>query len=336
MSDPLLLYNNQLFYHCINVRMAATRNTCFDAWQGAVIRNNFLFAAEQITLEENLTLREKIDQCPLNENHPQYNELVNGFPKGYLIAFPDSSQTEITLKKDDLFCFSFYLIGNMSRYYQAFVEAIRLMCEKGMGHPVVPFVLVDICERAADGELHLMCMGTTVFSGKLIFPIAYSDYQSVHTQGDETQIEVTYLTPTILFKQSNKKNKSLSYQDKCNGFPSFYQLVRSATYRMVKLTILYVHPDEPDIAQALMENIEEFIDYATRLTLLSANIQKVVLKNTLKKEQENRMPLHGYTGTQVYEGYFNRFLPVLRFMEELGVGNETVYGMGRYKVEFRV
>jgi hypothetical protein len=28
-----------------------------------------------------------------------------------------------------------------------------------------------------------------------------------------------------------------------------------------------------------------------------------------------------------------KYLPLLRFMEELGVGNETVYGMGRYEIE---
>ena len=33
--------------------------------------------------------------------------------------------------------------------------------------------------------------------------------------------------------------------------------------------------------------------------------------------------------------YFHRFLPLLKFMEEMGVGAEVVYGLGRYKVEVR-
>jgi hypothetical protein len=334
MTDFLLLPVNQLFYHRLDVRIAAVQDTRLDAWPGAIIRNNLLYAAEQIRIEEKGSLREKINQCPLNENHPLYKELVNGFPKGYVIALPDSCQPEEKIKKGDTICFSIYLIGSLSDYYAAFIEAIQLMCKQGMGHPVVPFVLVDVCERALDGELHLLRMGATDMSQKLIFPISYADFQSIQAHKDETVIEIEYLTPTILFKPVNKKNKSISFQDKSNGFPSAYQLVRSVLYRMFKLTILYVHPNDADIAKLLMDNIEEFIDYATNLSLVSADIQKVTLKNTLKKETENKMPLSGYVGIQRYEGYFNRFLPALRFMEALGIGNEVVYGMGRYKVEF--
>jgi hypothetical protein len=154
-------------------------------------------------------------------------------------------------------------------------------------------------------------------------------------QKGETSIEITYLTPVILFKPANKKDKSLSYQDKSNGFPSFYQLVRSAIYRMIKLQLLFTHPNDSETAKLLMDEVEDYIDYATKLSLVAADIQKVRLKNTLKKETENKMPLSGYIGKQRYEGYFNRFLPLLKFMEALGVGNEVVYGMGRYKVEIK-
>jgi hypothetical protein len=315
-----------------------------DAWPGAIIRNNLLYAAEQIKIEANLSLREKINQCPLNENHPLYKELVNGFPKGYLIAMSDGYQAEAIIKKGELFCFSLYLIGSLSDYYYAFIEAIQWMCDQGLGHPIVPFALVDICENGATTavetrrapSLHLLRMGTTDMSNQLIYPISYADFQSIQAHKDEKVIEIKYLTPTILFKPVNKKNKTISYQDKSNGFPSAYQLIRSVLYRMFKLTILYAHPNEPDVAKELMDNIEELVDDATNLSLISADIQKVTLQNTLKKETENKMPLSGYVSIQRYEGYFNRFLSALRFMEALGVGNEVVYGLGRYKVEFSV
>jgi hypothetical protein len=325
--------NSQLFYHRLDVRISATRDTCFDAWPGAVVRNNLLYAAEKVMVEENLSLRKRINQFPLDENHPLYKELVNGFPKGYVIALPDGYQPEVFIKEGDLFCFSIYLIGNLSDYYAAFIQAIQLMCNKGMGHPVVPFALVDVCERALDGELHLLRMGSTDMSNKLIFPVSYADFQSIHAHKDEMVIKISYLTPTILFKPVQKKNKSISYQDKCNGFPSAYQLIRSALNRMFKLTILYANTKDVDAAQQLMDNMEEWVDYATNLSLISADIRKVTLQNTPKKETVNTMPLSGYVGTQQYEGYFNRFLPMLKFMEELGVGNEVVYGMGRYEVE---
>jgi CRISPR/Cas system endoribonuclease Cas6 (RAMP superfamily) len=45
------------------------------------------------------------------------------------------------------------------------------------------------------------------------------------------------------------------------------------------------------------------------------------------------MPLSGYVGEQVYSGYFREYLALLQFMAEINVGNETVYGMGKYEVE---
>jgi hypothetical protein len=254
---------------------------------------------------------------------------------------PDGYQTEAIIKQGELFCFSLYLIGSLSDYYYAFIQAIQWMCDQGLGHPIVPFVLVDVCENGATTavetghatSLHLLRMGTTDMSDQLKFPISYADFQSIQAHKDETVIEIEYLTPTILFKPVNKKNKSISYQDKSNGFPSAYQFIRSVLYRMFKLTILYVPPNDFEAAKTLMDTMEEWIDFSTNLSLISADIQKVTLQNTPKKEKDNTMPLSGYVGMQRYEGYFNRFLPALRFMEALGVGNEVVYGLGRYKVE---
>jgi hypothetical protein len=66
--------------------------------------------------------------------------------------------------------------------------------------------------------------------------------------------------------------------------------------------------------------------------LQSANIRYLALQNTQKKEKVNEMPLAGYIGEEIYAGYFGEYVSLLRFMEALGVGNETVYGMGRYEI----
>jgi hypothetical protein len=58
----------------------------------------------------------------------------------------------------------------------------------------------------------------------------------------------------------------------------------------------------------------------------------VTLQNTQKKEKVNEMPLAGYVGEQIYGGYFREYVSLLRFMAELGVGNEVVYGMGKYEI----
>jgi hypothetical protein len=87
-------------------------------------------------------------------------------------------------------------------------------------------------------------------------------------------------------------------------------------------------------APAAFEEIlrETYLEEACRILLLSANIQYITLQNTPKKEKVNEMPLAGYVGEQCYSGKIKIYLPLLRFMADVGVGNETVYGLGMYKL----
>jgi hypothetical protein len=100
-----------------------------------------------------------------------------------------------------------------------------------------------------------------------------------------------------------------------------------------KLHVLYGAPNEyvPELFDTVL--LENYLEKAGYPLLKSANIQHITLQNTKKKEKTNEMPLSGYVGETVYSGYFRKYLPLLRFMEALGVGNEVVYGMGRYEIE---
>lgn len=324
---------NKLYYHHIEVRIAATFETNLAAWVGAILRNNLMYAAKQIYVMENVSLQEQIDRCSLDENHPMYKDLIDGFPKGYLIALPDTYSNELRLDKGELLCFSIYLIGKMDTFYREFIQAIRLMCQRGIGHPMVPFTVVDICEKSLEGRIHLLSLGSDDLDDTLVYPISYWDYYTTYTHLKKTHIEINYITPVMLFKHTIKKDTSVSFQDKSNGFPSFYQLIRSTVARMVKLTILYINPAETDVSDLTMDALSDWIDYSTNLTLLAVDMQKKTLKNTPKKEVDNKMPLCGYVGNQEFEGDFNRYLPMLKFMEALGVGSETVYGMGRFRIK---
>jgi hypothetical protein len=67
--------------------MIATDDVIFDAWTGAVVRNNLLYAADKIFMpEQKRSLREWIDIFPLEESHPLYKELREGFPRGYVLT----------------------------------------------------------------------------------------------------------------------------------------------------------------------------------------------------------------------------------------------------------
>ena len=308
---------SQIYYRRFDVHISANEDVIFDAWPGAVIRNNLLYAAEQIRIQKtDRSLREQIDVFPLEDNHPLYKELKDGFPKGYVLtnfshAMSDSS---VFIRKDEEFSFSLLLVGCFDEYRYYFFEAIREMCERGIGKPPTPFRLLHISENPSS-------------------PVSLSDFLPHEIEEQPSEITIRFQTPIILYRLKEKKNTQLSYQDKCNRFPGLYQLIRSAFSRLQKLHALYVEPAavSPELFEETL--LETYLEKAGRPLLQSANIQHINLPNTQKKGMKNEMPLAGYIGEQKYIGYFHRYLPLLRFMGELGVGNEVVYGMGKVEVE---
>ena len=317
MKNCLDLYKN-LTYNSYKVQIIPEDDVVFDAWPGAVIRNNLLYAAEQIRVQKTgRSLREQIDVFPLDDDHPLYNELKEGFPKGYVLTdfstmdTSDRSDRGMTIRKGELFTFSLLLIGHFNDYRFYFFEAIRQMCERGIGKPMMPFQLSAISETP---------------------PVSLSGFLQPETVDPPTEMTIRFLTPVILFRMKEKKNKQLSYQDKTNRFPGLYQLVRSSFSRLQKLYALYVNQSESTKSHFDETVLETYLEKAGRALLKSANIQHINLQNTQKKGMKNEMPLAGYTGEQTYYGNWCAYLPLLRFMGALGVGNETVYGMGRFEI----
>ena len=313
-----LIHYKQIYYHRFDVKMSASAEVLLDAWPGAIIRNNLLYAAEQIRIQKTgRSLREQIDTIPLHVSHPLYSELKDGFPKGYVLTnFSHASvvKSPVTLHKDEVFCFSLLLIGCCVAYRYYFFEAIHEMCVRGIGKPMTPFQLLDITENGSS-------------------PVSLSSFMQSASDEHVSKITIRFLTPVILFRLREKKNTQLSYQDKGNRFPGLYQLTRSALFRLQKLHALYMET-EADPSPLLDETeMECFLEKAGRTIVQSANIQHISLLNTKKKGEKNEMPLAGYVGEQQYVGAIQCYLPLLRFMEELGVGNETVFGMGRFEVE---
>jgi hypothetical protein len=314
--DDFLTPFYPISYHYYEICMAADSDVVFDAWTGAVLRNNLLYAADKVRVEEQAcSLRELIDKLPLNISHPLYNELKDGFPKGFVLSgfshFNLESET-VHIRKNEVFTFSLTLIGNFNDYRFYFFEAIRQMCKRGIGKPLTPFALLDISEK------HSACL---------------ADFFEPEWEGSSSEFTVRHETPVILFRLKSKKNTQLSYQDKSNRFPGFYQLVRSAFFRMQKLYAIYAGPDKYESVLFNEEAVETYLKKAGYPLLKSANIQYVTLRNTQKKGKLNEMPLSGYVGEQVYIGNCREYLPLLKFMSELGVGNEVVYGMGRYEID---
>lgn len=326
--------NKHLFFHRLDISLQAGKNTSFDAWIGAVLRNNLLFAAQQIFMnEKNATLYEYCNTLPLSENHPLYKELKDGFPSPYYLYVHNNEKISIdNISENEIIIFSLILIGELASSFNSFIESIQFMCNKGIGMYSKPFNLIDIREISAMNENQLLVSGNKTISEKLLYPFTLSLFED-QLEIKSNRICIFFESPMCLIKPK-KKAGIIGYQEKANFFPSFYQLVRSAAYRLEKLHALYAFPENIENYIRSEESIESFIEEAASVLLEEVEIKKVHLMSSRRKNKnDNRIPLTGYVGKMVYTGDFKKYLPLLKMMEFLGVGHDLSYGFGKIKVE---
>lgn len=335
MKD-FLAFCSGIAFHRFDIRILAEQNTLFEAWPGAVLRNNLLFATAQVKIpEKGISLFEFCcRQLPLPVSHPLYKEMRQGFPPPfYLYASADKYGKEsYKIQKNEVLNFSFVLVGTFSSYIPYFIEAIQSMCRKGMGVDAKPFTFIDIHEVSFDGKRRLLASGKENIAGSLSYPISMPLYESPGP-GKGRTIRIIFESPVSLMKQGKVSEKA-GYQEKSNGFPSFYQLVRSAAYRVEKLAALFCMPDEIDGYVASHEGIEDNVeDAAIKMRLKDVNLRHVSFQSTRKEGTDKRIPLMGFAGEMTFTGDYTKYLALLRCIEQLGVGEKLTYGFGKIRVE---
>ena len=122
------------------------------------------------------------------------------------------------------------------------------------------------------------------------------------------------------------------YQGKLNNFPSFYQFMRSLTYRLVTLCILYAECRRFDTRDEMDNRIEQWISSSVEAILLRADIQYERLLSTPKTDNDTLYSMGGYTGRLIFGDVPSVFFPVLSEGSTFGVGGEINYGLGQYEV----
>jgi hypothetical protein len=296
----------------LEITVSACANVSVDGWLGAAIRNNLLYAAENTCVAEGISLRQQIDTLAFSELHPLYNNMKGGFPKGYAVSL--SSHTDNVYKcrldKGEKIKFSFLLFGHYTRYNFVFCEAIKKMCERGLGNPLTPFALESILIKSE---------------------VSLSQLMNQKKGSAQKEIAIQYVTPTNLFSQSMKHEPGV-YINRQHEFPGFYQLVRSSAYRIARLSTLYIYPQDAGYYEELEKHIEPFAQYAVSVLLSSAQLKRIETQSTPKKDNPDRIQFAGYTGKLTFTGNFNYYLPLLLFTQNIGVGSNTTYGLGQFRI----
>ena len=302
---------NCLNYCRLEIRFFAEREVRMAHWVGAVLRNNFLCAAENVCNGNGVSLRQLIEKLPLPENHFLYKQLAGGFPKGFLFdcsGLPYDSPGFV-FEAGRVYSVVLVLVGKCTEYRELFAEAVRRMLANGFGHPVVPMTLVNMTEMGA------------------LRP------SSVSTGDESVNVELSFLTPVCLTHLP--KEGGNGFQNKLNNFPSFYQFMRSLLYRLATLAVLYADADLFANRQQMDEWIERQTVFSMRALLLRADLRYEKRYSTPKKDCSGVYTMAGYTGRLVFGNVSAACLPVLAFASALGVGGNINYGLGSFRLRYK-
>jgi hypothetical protein len=320
------------YFHRLEIRLQALSDTFFSAWVGAYIRANLEAAAQQIPTDENKTLLEIIVQ--------------GNTTRGFSLSLPGMNRPQTTIAQGDSLTFDLFLTGKTATCFRQFIEALHVMSRKGMGHPQRPFQLLEVNEISFSGEKRLLFSDEKFCSETLSFPIKFVDFQGKYSFETECKsITVRYDLPMQpLFKVEYKKDPAISYQDKLNGIPNLYSLVKKSFNRLNELNLLYCEGTSVPadfltctVAFALEEcELKMCREYRDT----PGKPQDIAGKN-YRKNPEGDI-LSGFVGKQVYirkltpsTPAFVSLIPALKIMEILGVNNRAIYGLDRFVLDIK-
>ena len=300
-----------LEYRRMDIRFFAERPVQMRHWIGAVLRNNFLCAAEEVHDVQGISLRQRLDTLPLPEQHFLYGQLCGGFPKGFFFdcsAIPYEAPGFV-LQANRVYTVSLVRVGRCAGTDEEFVEAVRRMFSRGFGHPVTPLSVIDIVENT----------------------YTFNPPSGMRTR--EGWLELTFKTPVCLTRSS--REDSQGYQNKLNHFPSFYQLMRSLSYRILTLGILYGDCDPWTDRRQMDDWVQAYIAPSVRAMLMQADLRYEKRYGTPKEGERSVYILGGYVGRLTFVHVPAAYMPVLDYASGLGVGGDIQYGLGCFAVRFR-
>lgn len=313
-SFRLLRCLDSLTFISISVEFRPSADISQKAWIGAAVRNRFLSSAETVLLPEGDTLRERLDTLCLDKGHFLYKQLSGGFPKGYIfdVSSLSSPGNEYSLLASETYKFKILLVGRMIELRPYVIDAIQAMLKCGLGTPGVPLDLVGL---NVGGKVSLRNFAKRCFEG-------------------DVTVSLRLKTPLALTRPVDELKSG--YQSRLNGFPSFFQWISSAAYRLATLAVLYSDGGMAEIKSKdeWEASVEDLISPAVRSWMLNAELKYVSLRSTPKKGSDKVYVMSGYVGTLTYGRVSPYYVPLLGIMSRLAIGNDVNFGLGQYQCVF--
>lgn len=296
-------------------KIKALDNLYMPEYKGSFFRGIFGWKFKKLTcLLKNL---EDCKECVLKKTCPYFNIFENKYftekpllktgssiPHPYIILPPLDEKRKF--EKDETLEFEITIIGKWSETLPYFLLTFQEIGKSGIGKNKSKFEIEAIYQENKN----------ILNNNNINFDIKEFNFNNYSNISDTSFLAVEFITPLRLVK-NNKTMRSISFKD-------FYLSI----LRRCEL-LLYYYNDK---------SIDNFINVKT-LNELAETI-KVKNKNLYwynwerySNRQKKRISLSGLMGRISFEGNITPFVPLLKFAEVFHAGKNTVFGLGKIKLE---
>lgn len=214
----------------------------------------------------------------------------------------------------DEFHFDLLLFGKAIEYVPYCIFAFDQMGQTGIGKRIsgrrAAFLLKEVVSHPS---------GKTIYSSEdkrlLNETLAAEMTLPAPVSTPVSNITVRLETPLRL-KQNNHLTADLSFET----------LIRAALRRISSLFTCY-GSGEPDI------DYRGMVERARNVEIAGSKLYWFDWER-YSNRQETRMMLGGLLGSVTYSGDLTEFMPLLRLCEEVHLGKQTTFGLGKIKIEY--
>lgn len=233
---------------------------------------------------------------------------INARPHPFVLQ-PGEEATGVK-KKGDKLSFSLLLMGGSNNFLPQLIFAIQLMGEGGIGTGRRQGLGRFQLEEVTAGKHSIFSIETTVLQQCRDI----NEIQLQESLGYEVSSLLLTLYTPLRFKHYNKLKRDLP----------FHVLIRAGLRRIAALEEAY-GGGEPDI---------DYKGLVRRAELVETGESHVRWHELFRysNRQQKKISLSGLAGTIEYKGVLAEFMPILHYCEQVNIGKQTVFGLGRIGV----
>jgi CRISPR-associated endoribonuclease Cas6 len=230
-------------------------------------------------------------------------------PRPYVVDICDTSQRAFS--KGDPFQFGLILIGKAIECLPYFIFGFDELGRRGLGIEKVKFDLQEVCGFDFDQNQWVQIYDPKIKILSDNLPTINADNLPYNLK--ET-LSLEFLTPTrIKYRESYITNME------------FHVMIRNLL-RRISMLMLY-HCDS-----VLDLDINELIEKSKTVDVLKWHLMWHDWTRYSSRQKE-LMELGGFIGRVTYKGDFECFMPFIALGEQIHIGKNTTFGLGKYQIQ---